>query len=156
MSRVWAGHYADSRGAKRAVLTGLVTVALADLLYLLSLRYVATPWLSITILLLGRALLGRAESFIITGAVSWGLALVGPQNVGRVIASVGMAMFAALALGAPLGATLYAVGGFVAVAIATTMLPLTTVVLDLARTSSLQAEPRLPVVGRQRLSDRMA
>jgi len=116
MSRVWAGHYADSRGAKRAVLTGLITAILAGLLYLVSLRFVAVPWLSVTILLLGRALLGRAESFIITGAVSWGLALVGPQNAGRVIAWVGVAMFAALALGAPLGTVLYAVGGFAAVA----------------------------------------
>jgi MFS family permease len=84
---------------------------------------------SVTILLLGRALLGVAESFIITGAVTWGLALVGPQNAGRVIAWIGMAMFAALAFGAPLGTTLYAVGGFAAVAVATMLLPLATVLL---------------------------
>jgi MFS family permease len=100
---VWSGHYADGRGAKRAVVAGLLTAAVAGLLYLLSLRFTGAPWLSVTILLLGRALLGGAESFIITGAVSWGLALVGPESAGRVIAWVGMAMFAALALGAPLG-----------------------------------------------------
>ena len=126
ISRVWSGHYADSRGAKRAVVAGLLTAAVAGLLYLLSLRFTGAPWLSVTILLLGRALLGGAESFIITGAVSWGLALVGPESAGRVIAWVGMAMFAALALGAPLGTILYAIGGFGAVAVATTLVPLIT------------------------------
>src|SRR5438874_1393969 len=72
VSRVWSGHYADRSGAKRAVLAGLLTVAAAGMLYLLSLRFVGTPWVSVAILLLGRALLGGAESFIITGALSWG------------------------------------------------------------------------------------
>src|SRR6188472_1505525 len=63
ISRVWSGHYADSRGAKRAVVAGLLTAVGAGLLYLLSLGFVGTPWLSVTILLFGRALLGGAESF---------------------------------------------------------------------------------------------
>ncbi|MBV9248578.1 MAG: MFS transporter [Acetobacteraceae bacterium] len=89
----------------------------------------SAPLLSVTILLLGRALLGGAESFIITGGVAWGLALVGPSNAGRVIAWVGMAMFAALALGAPLGVMLYAAGGFLAIAAATVLVPLATILL---------------------------
>ena len=129
ISRVWSGHYADSRGAKRAVVAGLLTAVGAGLLYLLSLRFVGTPWLSVTILLFGRALLGGAESFVITGAVSWGLARAGHQNAGRVIAWVGMSMFAALAFGAPVGTTLYAMGGFTAVAVATILVPLITVLL---------------------------
>ena len=129
ISRVWSGRYADSRGAKRAVVVGLLTAVVAGLLYLLSLRFVGTPWLSVTILLFGRALLGGAESFVITGAVSWGLALAGPQNAGRVIAWVGMSMFAALAFGAPVGTTLYAIGGFTGVAVATILVPLITVLL---------------------------
>jgi MFS family permease len=128
-SRVWAGRYSDSRGAKRGVVIGLLAAAASGLLYLLSLRFVASPITSVTILLLGRALLGGAESFIITGAVSWGLALVGSQSAGRVIAWVGTAMFAALALGAPIGTTLYAVGGFAAVALATILAPLATLLL---------------------------
>src|SRR3954469_23234358 len=58
ISRVWSGHYSDSRGAKRAVVTGLLMAAGAGLLYLVSLRFVGTPVTSATILLLGRALLG--------------------------------------------------------------------------------------------------
>ena len=40
ISRVWSGHYADSGGAKRAVIAGLLTAVVAGLLYLLSLRFV--------------------------------------------------------------------------------------------------------------------
>jgi MFS family permease len=129
LSRVSAGHYADQRGPKRAVVNGLLTAIAAGLLYIVSLHFGDAPTVSVTILLLGRALLGRAESFIITGAVSWGLALVGAKNAGRVIAWMGMAMFAALALGAPLGTTLYSAGGFAGVAVAATLMPLVTVLL---------------------------
>jgi MFS family permease len=129
ISRVWSGHCADRRGAKRAVVVGLLTAVVAGLLYLLSLWFVGTPWLSVTILLFGRALLGGAESFVITGAVTWGLALAGPRNAGRVIAWVGMSMFAALAFGAPVGTMLYAVDGFVAIAAATILVPLIAVLL---------------------------
>jgi len=129
VSRVWSGRYADGRGPKRAVIAGLLTAATAGLLYALSLGFTGTPTISVIILLLGRALLGGAESFIITGAVSWGLALAGPKNAGRVIAWIGMALFAALALGAPIGTTIYAGGGFAAVALATTLIPVITLLL---------------------------
>jgi MFS family permease len=137
--RVWSGHYADRRGAKRAVVVGLLTAVAAGLLYLMSLMFLGTPSLSVTILLFGRALLGGAESFVIMGAVSWGLTLVGPANAGRVIAWVGMSMFAALAFGAPVGTMLYATGGFAAVAVATILVPLITVLL-VAPLSSVPAQ----------------
>src|SRR3954447_11699188 len=116
ISRPWAGHFSDSRGAKRAVVVGLVAASTSGLLYLLSLVFSSTPLTSIAILLLGRAVLGAAESFIITAAVSWGLALVDPRSTGRVIAWVGSAMVAACAIGAPTGAALYAAYGFAAIA----------------------------------------
>src|SRR3954449_8679995 len=126
VSRVWSGHFADSRGAKRAVVAGLLAAAASGLLYLLSLAFIGTPATSVAILLLGRGLLGAAESFIITGAVSWGLALVDPRDTGKVIAWIGTAMFAAMALGAPAGSALYARYGFAAIALATTLAPLVT------------------------------
>ena len=129
VSRVWSGHYADSRGAKRAVVTGLLAAAASGLLYLLSLLFTGAPVTSVAILLLGRALLGGAESFIITGALSWGLALVDPRDAGKVIAWVGTAMFAAMAIGAPAGSILYASYGFVAIALATALAPLATLPL---------------------------
>lgn len=84
-SRVWAGDYSDRNGAKRGVVIGLAATTLSELLYLLSLGFVTSPTLSVTILLLGRVLLGAAESFVITGAVSWGLARIGAAASGKVI-----------------------------------------------------------------------
>jgi MFS family permease len=139
-SRVWAGRFADRAGAKRAVVAGMLAAVAGGLLYLLSLRFAAAPSVAAAILLLGRALLGAAESFIITGGVSWGLALVGPANAGRVIAWVGMAMFAALALGAPMGTSLYALGGFAAIAIATTLIPFAAIGL-VAPLGAIPAQP---------------
>src|SRR6266568_5881496 len=77
ISRVWAGRQADTRGAKQAVIAGLLASAAAGLLYLVSLSFVSKPGISVAILLLGRAVLGAGESFIITGAQTWGLALAG-------------------------------------------------------------------------------
>jgi MFS family permease len=127
LSRMSAGHYADRRGPKRAVVIGLLAAIAAGLLYVLSLHFAGAPKVSVSILLFGRALLGMAESFIITGAVSWGLVVASAKNAGRVIAWIGMAMFAALALGAPLGTALYSAGGFASVAIAATLMPLVTI-----------------------------
>ncbi len=122
-SRVWAGRHSDASGPKQAVIVGLIVAAAAGLLYLLSLGFVATPAASVTILLLGRALLGVGESFIIVGAQSWGLAILGIQNTSKTLAWIGSAMFGAFAVGAPIGTALYGRYGFTAIALATTLLP---------------------------------
>jgi MFS family permease len=140
-SRIWAGHFADRRGARSGVILGLVAAATSGLLYVLSLA-VTSSTAAVIILLLGRAVLGGAESFIITGAVSWGLVLVGPQGAGRVIAWVGTAMFAALAFGAPVGTMLYNANGFGVVAIATALIPFATLLLLLR----LPAVPPAPAM----------
>jgi predicted MFS family arabinose efflux permease len=57
------------------------------------------------------------------------LDIVSPQDTGRVIAWVGAAMFAAFALGAPVGAALYSAHGFGTIALATTLAPLATLLL---------------------------
>jgi MFS family permease len=129
ISRPWAGHFSDSRGAKRGVIVGLLAAAASGLLYLLSLAFSGSSLTSVAILLAGRGLLGGAESFIITAAVSWGLALADPRSAGKVIAWVGSAMFAAFAIGAPAGSALYATYGFAAIAIATAAAPLVTLPL---------------------------
>jgi MFS family permease len=129
VSRPWAGHFSDSRGAKRGVVVGLLAAAASGLVYLLSLSFAGAPLASAAILLLGRGLLGAAESFIITAAVSWGLALADPRSTAKVIAWVGSAMFAAFAIGAPAGSALYATYGFTAIAFATAAAPLLTLLL---------------------------
>jgi MFS family permease len=123
VSRPMAGQYADSRGAKHAVVIGLLAASASGLLYFSSLQFVTQPTISVGILLLGRALLGLGESFVITGAQTWGLVLGGPNNTGKVIAWAGSAMWASFALGAPVGTFLYARLGFSAIALTTTFVP---------------------------------
>jgi MFS family permease len=129
VSRPLAGSFSDSRGAKRGVIVGLLAATASGLLYLLSLGFTEAPLISVGILLVGRGLLGTAESFIITAAVSWGLALADSHSTGKVIAWVGSAMFAAFAIGAPAGAALYIAYGFAAIAIATAAAPLLALLL---------------------------
>ncbi len=143
VSRVWAGRYADAHGAKRAVVIGLVTAVASGGLYLLSLHFRASPALSVSVLIMGRALLGAAESFIITGALGWGLALVDHRHAGKVIAWVGMAMFAAFALGAPAGNLLFDRFGFISIAMATTVVPLIAL-LVVARVRPVNTQPKNP------------
>jgi MFS family permease len=115
------------------VVAGLVLAASGGALYLLAVAFEAQPWVAVSLLLVGRALLGGAESFIITGAVSWGLALAGHAQAGRVIAWIGMAMFAALASGAPIGTALYSTCGFASLAMVTAVLPLLTLLIVAGR-----------------------
>jgi MFS family permease len=140
LSRVWAGHQSDMRGPKIAVIAGLAIAATSGGLYLLSLTAVR-PAVSVTILLLGRALLGVGESFIITGGQSWALSILTVRNTSKAIAWIGSAMFAAFAVGAPIGSVLFARFGFAGVAATTAVLPLITL-LCVMPLASVAAIPR--------------
>lgn len=124
VSRLWAGRLADTRGAKRAVFLGLCLSIAGGAFYLVSLLLLAKPVLSVSALLVGRTLLGGAESLIITGGMAWGLGVVSADRSGKVIAWIGMAMFAALALGAPLGSLVFSQWAFLGIALVTTSIPL--------------------------------
>lgn len=129
LSRAYAGALADRQGAKRAVVIGCLLGAAAGVLYVLADALSARPQAALTALLAGRALMGCAESLIVTGALSWGVGRVGPQNAGRVMAWVGVAIYAAYALGAPAGMRLYAGAGFAGIAWATVVIPLAALAL---------------------------
>ncbi len=131
LSRAYAGALADRRGAKRAVVGGFALGSVAGLFYLLADDLSARPQAALAALLAGRALMGCAESLIVTGALSWGVGRVGPQNAGRVMAWVGVAIYAAYALGAPAGMRLYAATGFAGIAWATALIPLAALALVL-------------------------
>jgi MFS family permease len=146
LARLWSGGTADRQGPKQAVIIGLWAATAAGLLYFLSLSVVGEPRISVAILLAGRAVLGAAESFIITGATAWGLARVGAENAGKVIAWIGTAMFAAFAGGAPLGAALYGAGGFAAVASATALAPLATLLIAASLQGAAPTHQRSPNV----------
>lgn len=118
LSRPWAGNFADLRGTKRAVVIGCLLAASSGLVYLVSLAFVATPNTSVWIVVLGRILLALGESLIATGALGWSLGLVGSQNAGKVMVWVGIAIYGAYALGAPLGVAVNNQWGFAGIAAA--------------------------------------
>lgn len=133
LTRRHAGVLSDTGGPKRAVLRGLAISALAGLCYGLS--TVVPAGVGLAVLLLGRVALGLGESLLITGALSWAIGVVGPQNSGKVMAWNGIAMYGALALGAPVGGALLSVklplaplvhglSGFALVAVAAALAPL--------------------------------
>lgn len=124
LSRSWAGNYADLRGAKRAVLGGFVAASLSGLVYLASLAWLDHPVASVLVLLLGRLLLALGESLVVTGTMSWGIALVGPQHGGKVMAWLGIAIYAAMACGAPLGVAVNHAYGFAGIAGVSVLIPL--------------------------------
>ena len=123
-TRFWAGHHVDHYGPRHAMVAGLLVAIASGVFYQLSLCFLGNPVASILILLMGRVLLGIAESFIMTGAFNLGIALLGSENTGKVMAWVGTALYAAMAVGAPVGTLLYARFGFTAIAIASILIPI--------------------------------
>jgi MFS family permease len=124
LARAWAGSLADTRGSKSAALAGLVLMIASALAYAVSSVCEAQPPLAAGVLIAGRVLLGCAESLVVTGALSWGVALVGAQHAGKVMAWVGMAMYGAYAAGAPAGVALYGQFGLHGIAAAGVLAPL--------------------------------
>jgi MFS family permease len=122
LTRQIAGALADRRGPKFAVLAGLCITASSGGAYLLSLLLPPAP--ALAVLAGGRVLLGLGDSVFTTGVMAWAVSRVGAQNAGKAMAWIGIAMYAALAAGAPAGALLGSVAGFAAVAALTGVLPL--------------------------------
>ncbi|PYE30045.1 putative MFS family arabinose efflux permease [Rhizobium sp. PP-WC-2G-219] len=129
LARFYAGAYADTRGGRQAIWLGLASVAVGGLFYVCAFASIANPKIAISLLLVGRAIIGGAESFIITGGMALGLSSSGPKDTGRVIAWVGTAMFAAFALGAPIGTFIFERAGFFWIAIATVMMPFASIIV---------------------------
>lgn len=144
LTRHRAGTWSDQRGPRSATVVGLSLSALAGLLYALSIALpAAAP--SLAVLLAGRALLGLGESLVVTGALSWGVALAGRERSGVVMSWVGIAMYGALAAGAPLGAMLHARHGFAGMALAAALAPLAALgLVGFARAVSPVGGARLP------------
>ncbi len=142
LTRAWAGAMADTRGARRTVVTGFALAAVSALIYAVSLALLRQPALSVGVLLAGRLLLGCAESLIVTGALSWGVGLVGPQHAGKVMAWVGIAMYGAYAAGAPAGVAIYGGYGLLGIAVAGMAAPLCAMLVLLGRAGPVPASAR--------------
>jgi MFS family permease len=128
LTRHGAGTWSDQRGPRGAAILGLSVSGLAGALYALSYA-VPSPSASLVVLLAGRALLGVGESLVVTGALSWGITFAGRERSGVVMAWVGIAMYGALAAGAPLGSLLHARLGFAGMSFGAALAPLLALVV---------------------------
>jgi MFS family permease len=123
LTRHRAGVFSDRYGPKRAVLLGLPLAALAGLLYAASTLIPGRDG-ALSLLLAGRVVLGFGESLFITGALSWGIGRLGVANAGKVISWQGIAMYAAIGLGTPLGLAAQTTLGFAVVGALAAVTPL--------------------------------
>ncbi|SEL38520.1 Predicted arabinose efflux permease, MFS family [Chitinophaga rupis] len=101
-TRAYAGKIADTTGAKTANQYGIVIAIVTGLSYLASYYFKDLHLLALGILFIARILHGISESLAVTGALTWGIGLAGQQNSGKVMTWNGIAMYAGIALGAPL------------------------------------------------------
>lgn len=124
LSRAWAGNFADMRGAKRATILGCLVAAASGLSYLASLAVMTHTAVSVGLLLVGRVVLALGESLIAVGVMGWAIGRVGPQNAGKALVWVGIAIYGAFALGAPMGVLVNRFWGFAGVAAGTVLIPL--------------------------------
>lgn len=119
LSRPWAGRISDKVGAKVSVLWGMgLCAASGAVLFSASFAH-PIAWLSITLLILSRLVLGVGESLGSTGATLWGISAAGPENTARVISFNGIATYSGLSLGAPLGVLLEQTWGLAALGLFT-------------------------------------
>lgn len=145
LTRGYAGRTTDSHGGKRSALRGALACACAGVFYFIAALPGLPPAPSLAIIVAGRLVAGLGESQLVTGCVSWSIASVGPQRTGISMSWTGIAMFGALAFGAPLGMALYRATTFGAVALACIAAPLIGAKIALWTQSYISpAGPRLP------------
>jgi MFS family permease len=145
LTRGFAGRLTDTRGGKRSMQQGAAVCALGGLLYLIAAIPGFSAATSLAIIVVGRLIAGFGESQLVTGGVSWSIASVGPTRAGMSMSWTGIAMFAALAIGAPIGMVLYQTYGLEAVMLACIVAPLIAAVIAFRQQSyTSPAGQRLP------------
>jgi len=133
ISRPHAGRYADLWGPKKVVVVGLCGCFISGLCYALAAISSALPLLSLLLLCTGRLILGVGQSFAGTGSTLWGVGVVGPLHIGRVISWNGIFTYGAMAIGAPLGVAIFDRGGLLLLAGIITAIALLGILLALPR-----------------------
>ncbi len=82
------------------------------------------PIAQLILLILGRLVAGLGESLFLTGLMSWGIARVGAAHTGKVMSWTGIALYAALGIGAPAGLVIQTDYGFTGIGVVAVLTPL--------------------------------
>uniref|UniRef100_UPI0023F2A4F4 MFS transporter n=1 Tax=Chryseobacterium cucumeris TaxID=1813611 RepID=UPI0023F2A4F4 len=102
LTRTYSGKITDTRGAKKSKMSGVILAVIAGIAYVLAVLFQTQPILALAFLLLARIIHGIGESFLVTGALTWGIGLAGHSSSGKVMTWNGIAMYAGIAIGAPI------------------------------------------------------
>lgn len=101
LTRAYAGKITDTRGARTSNHQGVLMVLIAGILYMLVAALSSFPLWALYLLIISRIVHGISESMLVTGALTWGIGLLGQQKSGKVMTWNGIAMYAGIAIGAP-------------------------------------------------------
>ncbi len=110
VSRRIVGPMADTSGPKVSILVGFACCLASGVATMGASFLQGLPTMALSVVLLGRILLGFGESMLGTGAIAWAIGRVGPDQTARVISWNGIATYGGIALGAPAGTWLYGLG----------------------------------------------
>lgn len=113
LTRAYAGKITDTLGAKVSNHRGVFLIFMAGFIYTSTGYLTGFPILALCLLIISRMVHGIGESMLVTGALTWGIGLLGIQNSGKVMTWNGIAMYAGIALGAPLSIWLKDVSGII-------------------------------------------
>jgi MFS family permease len=146
LARPLAGGISDRRGTRVAVICGALISILAGLFYFLSSWLEFSPAAGLAAIIAGRLALGLGDSLFLTGAMAWGVQLGGPKNAGKGLMSVGIALYAAMAIGAPVGLAIFQSSGFALLALFVAATPIIACLIALRLPAQpLIAGPRIPL-----------
>jgi len=102
VTRAYSGKITDTKGAKKSNHLGILLVVLSAIIYLAAMFLSSHVAAALILICLARMVHGVAESLSVTGALSWGIGLAGVARSGKVMTWNGIAMYAGIAIGAPL------------------------------------------------------
>ncbi|WP_294296957.1 MFS transporter [uncultured Chryseobacterium sp.] len=101
--RAYSGKIIDSRGPKPAVLYSMLGFSLTGIFLIMAYYFKASPYLSLTFLIITRLLTGCAEGLVGASPINWAIMSVGEEHTAKIISYNGVASYGALAIGASLG-----------------------------------------------------
>ncbi|NSL86054.1 arabinose transporter [Chitinophaga sp. Mgbs1] len=140
LTRAYSGKLTDTKGGKHSSHLGIWLALVTGVCYLLATWTSFNPTLALILILVSRIMHGVSESLFVTGALTWGIGLVGADKSGKVMTWNGIAMYAGIAVGAPLSIWLQHVSGIQAVFLVVILLSVCSW-LATSRLPNLAADP---------------